>query len=512
MDRPGNVPDCQKTPEPNAVNVDGAGDKTLPNNNMEKCAAKDTVTIKAVPALPHLDKTTSAAAVPCKRVFSETNNVASAPTHVGAPLVDEAKKRTLSKDSASNRVLVETSSKKPTAGSENEPVTKEAALTRPTKTKSSSKSRHRPKMRKQIVRLLVDYYGNKYVCISCGIEERDDKFFRKHIWQDVHSNGQCSHTGSTHGPGMDNADGCPHINNLMQTLFLKKQASNGKGNWQPIVAAKIAAGVLFPAPGSRTEDMMTTGKYGRDQAVAAKAATTGTTERIVGKGRATGGTTERTVGTDLVTTSTTERTVGKDQATARTTERTVGKDQATARTTERTVGKDQATARTTERTVGTDLATDRTTERTVGTDLATARTTERTVGTDLATDRTTERTVGTDLASARTIERTVGTDLATDRTTERTVGTDLASARTIERTFGTDLSSARTTERTVGTDLATARTTERTVGTDLATDRTTERTVGTDLATDRTTERTVGKDQATARTTERTVGTDLATA
>ena len=326
MDTPGNVPDCQKTPEPNAVVVDGAGDKALPSKNVGKrtakdtvsasgvvgvastespvspdngtvgkeyvgkSAAKDTVTIKAVPAtinavpsLRHLDKTTSAAAVPCKRVFSETNNVASAPTTVGDPLFDEAKKRTLSKD---------TSSKKPTAGSENEPVTKEAALTRPTKTKSSSKSRHRPKMRKQIVRLLVDYSGNKYVCISCGIEERDDKFFRKHIWQDVHSNGHCSHTGSTHGPGMDNADGCPHINNLMQTLFLKKKASNGKGNWQPIVAAKIAAGVLFPAPGSRTEDMMTTGKYGRDHAVAVKAATSRTTERIVETDLATASTTE----------------------------------------------------------------------------------------------------------------------------------------------------------------------------------------------------------------------------
>ena len=463
--------------------------KAVPATTTAVPATIEAVPATIVPALRHLDKTTSAATLPGKIVFSETNNVASAPTTVGAPLFDEAKKRKLSKDNASNRGLVETSSKKHKTGSENEPVTKEAGLTRPTKTKASSKSCHRPKMRKQIVRLLVDFCGNRYVCKCCRIEERDEDLFRKHIWQDVHPNGQCSHTGSTHGPGMDNADGCPHINNLMQTLFLKKQASNGKGNWQQIVAAKIAAGVLFTVAGSRTEDMTTTGKYGRDHAVPAKAATTRTTER--------------TVGTDEATTRTTERTVGTDQATTGTTERTVGTDLVTTGTTERTVGTDQAATGTTERTVGTDLVTTGTTERTVGTDQAATGTTERTVGTDLITTGTTERTVGTDQATTGTTERTVGTDQATTGTTERTVGTDLITTGTTERTVVTDLVTTGTTERTVGTDLVTTGTTERTVVTDLVTTGIAERTVGTDLAPTGTRKSTTAEDQTASGTAKR---------
>ena len=78
----------------------------------------------------------------------------------------------------------------------------------------------KPSVKKQTLKLLVDFDNGVFTCKSCNLKERDEAVFRKHIWHDIHLSGVCSHGGSA-----SSVDGCSILNDLMHMLHPKTSVS-----------------------------------------------------------------------------------------------------------------------------------------------------------------------------------------------------------------------------------------------------------------------------------------------
>ena len=487
LDNPGNVPPCQKTPEPNAVVVDGAGDKALPNND-----AKDTVSASSGVASTEssvppdngtVEKESSAAAAAksnskttfsdCLKQFSAKINVpktTSAPKTPWKILFSEAdtvkKLKLLSKDSTLNHDAPEKSSGKTTVNSVFEAIVEETVRpTRPMQPKvaevtaselcqkptgniqttkllvdisSATESIVEEAMQPNVsevdasesdldptgietTKLLVDFERNTYVCKSCGeFEERDEDLFRKHIWQEVHPDGECSHTGSTHGPGMDNADGCSHINNLMHKLHAKKQATDGQAGSENDVKQMTSGTTLEIAGDNRTTSG--TPLTGEDHTAA------GTKQRTDGDDETLPGTTQRSAGEDQTTSGITTKTAEDDQTS---TQRAVGEDEAIAGNDKKNPEEDETTKETAQRTSEEEQTPDGTMRRTEN---QTTSGTAETAGDDVTTVGTTHTTKGDDQTSTGTAKDDPTTNgiAKVDQTT--TGSGDVTSEGTVQNT------------------------------------------------------------------------------
>ena len=98
-------------------------------------------------------------------------------------------------------------------------------------------------VKKQTLKLLVDFDNGVFACKSCNLKERDEAVFRKHIWQDIHLSGVCTHGGSARS-----VDGCSILNDLMYMLHPKKHASNTPVSGKETSAAPTPAAVPENAP------------------------------------------------------------------------------------------------------------------------------------------------------------------------------------------------------------------------------------------------------------------------
>ena len=443
-DTPGNVLRNMHTDEPHIARQDS--DVQIPSvanglpstdernmmSNVESCAKPHSVisqngiaTSSDTAATRHLDKTTSAPKTPWKVLFSETDTVKKLKLLKGGASNQEAPEKSRVKPTVSSVIesivmgtirspqpmqpkvseaTASESCRKPAGkiqtanlsvdiSSAIESIGEEALLeTQPMQPSVSedtaSESGLDPTEEIQTTKLLVDFERDTYVCKSCEFEEPDENTFRKHIWLEVHPDGECSHTGSTHhGPGMDNADGCPHINKTMRRLDEKKRATDGQA-------------------GGETDVEQTTS--GTAQEIAGEdCATSGTT--LAGEDETAAGTTQRTGGEDETIPETTQSSDGEDQPTSGITTETAEDDQTS---TQREVGEDETTAGTDQKEPGEDETTNEPAEQTAGEDQALTGTT----GDGQTTSGTAERTAGDDGTTAGTTQTTTGDDQTTTGT------------------------------------------------------------------------------------------------
>ena len=156
-------------------------------------------------------------------------------------------------ESQSDQEVHETSSRKPTGSSENEIAAQKPI--RPTlATQSPATKVIVLKPKKQTLKLLFDYDGGMFMCKSCNLNESDEVLFRKHIWQDIHRHGGCTHGGSA-----VNIGGCTILNNLMFMLLTKRHSNDVLVNKKQTSIATPAACVSVKT-GSQSEMKQTTAR------------------------------------------------------------------------------------------------------------------------------------------------------------------------------------------------------------------------------------------------------------
>ena len=438
-DTPGNIPRNVHTDEPHIARQDS--DVQVPpvanglastnernmTSNVESCAKPHSVisqngiaTSSDTAATRHLDKTTSAPKPPWKVLFSETDTVKKLKLLKGGASNQEAPEKSRGRPTVSSviesivmaticstqpmqpkvaEVTASGSCQKPTGKiqtanllvdispaieSIGEEAVSQAQPMQPSVSEdAASESDLDPTEEIQTTKLLVDFERNTYVCKSCEFEEPDEDTFRKHIWLEVHPDGECSHTGSTHhGPGMDNADGCPHINKTMRRLDEKKRATDGQG-------------------GGETDVEQTTS--GTAQEITGEDCTTSGTA-LAGEDETAAGTTQRTGGEDETIPETTQSSDGEDQPMSGITTKTTEDDQTS---TQRATGEDETVAGTNQKKPGNDETTnepeqqaaeeDQTLTETTGDGQTTSGSSETTTGDDGIT--ATETTTGDDQTS-----------------------------------------------------------------------------------------------------------------
>ena len=102
------------------------------------------------------------------------------------------------------------------AGGSNRPSTSEE-----TSQVSSSTPCHKDGKKVHTVKLLCDLVDDTYVCKSCKFYEKDAAVFRKHLWDDIHQCGDCTHNGLNLRSSVDN-NKCTILNSLMQMLLIRK--------------------------------------------------------------------------------------------------------------------------------------------------------------------------------------------------------------------------------------------------------------------------------------------------
>ena len=86
---------------------------------------------------------------------------------------------------------------------------------------SSSTPCHKEGKKVQTVKLLCDLVDDTYVCKSCKFYEKDAAVFRKHLWDDIHQCGDCTHNSLNLRSSVDN-NKCTILNSLMQMLLIRK--------------------------------------------------------------------------------------------------------------------------------------------------------------------------------------------------------------------------------------------------------------------------------------------------
>ena len=93
---------------------------------------------------------------------------------------------------------------------------------------TSSTPCHRQGRKKQKVKLLCDIDNDTFICKSCHFYEKDDVLFRKHLWEDIHRHGDCTHGCHSNGSSIDN-NGCSILNSLMQMLLARRNETGRRG-------------------------------------------------------------------------------------------------------------------------------------------------------------------------------------------------------------------------------------------------------------------------------------------